>query len=50
MKLVVFIKIILAVGRKEASTINVDQHAKDIFRDFGLTEAQKLNKEQFIEG
>ncbi|CAF1307772.1 unnamed protein product [Adineta ricciae] len=41
---------ILAVGRKEASTINVDQHAKDIFRDFGLTQAQKLNKEQFIQG
>ena len=50
MKFFVFIKMILAIGRKEAATIDVDQHAKQIFRDFGLTQAQKLNKEQFIQG
>ncbi|CAF1403279.1 unnamed protein product [Adineta ricciae] len=41
---------ILAVGHEEASTIDTNRTAENIFQEFRLSRTQKMNKQQFIQG
>ncbi|CAF0780843.1 unnamed protein product [Adineta ricciae] len=41
---------ILAVGQEEAATVDSNESTQALFKEFGLNQTQKLNKQQFIEG